>query len=318
VFLKRITSPHGYPISTDFACGHLREVSDDEKGLINSYIGVATRHVERMTNRALLSQQWLMTRERFPVFSPVASYVPFGGALGGTIGGYPGYVHGWPSRFGYRRGEDHSILMDLRVCPVQSVDSVTYVDGSGDTQTLDPSLYESDTISEPGRVCPVWGGSWPYARQQPNSVQVTFTAGYATPFTANATTDVLTAFGRTYANDEKVRLSIAGWGGYVGNDTMPSLPPPFVPYTDYYVVNSTGSQFQLSTSQGGAAIDITGTGSGDVNLIGEIPETAIQAILFMVGHYWTNREAVSTDTISKEMELGVDPLLWDLRWSASA
>jgi len=66
----------------------------------------------------------------------------------------------------------------LPLPPLQSVTSINYVDGAGDTQTLSPSLYIVDAYREPGRIVPAYGTLWPTARCQPNSVNVTFVAGY--------------------------------------------------------------------------------------------------------------------------------------------
>ena len=53
--------------------------------------------------------------------------------------------------------------------------NITYVDADGATQTLDASLYQlglDDTVS------PAWGQSWPGVRVQPDSVKITYVAGY--------------------------------------------------------------------------------------------------------------------------------------------
>lgn len=62
--------------------------------------------------------------------------------------------------------------------PVQSVQSVVYVDADGAPQTLDPGRYRLD-VSEPrGFVCPATGTQWPQAARQPDAVRVRFVAGY--------------------------------------------------------------------------------------------------------------------------------------------
>lgn len=62
--------------------------------------------------------------------------------------------------------------------PLIAVTSITYVDGNGDTQTLDSSVYQQDTFSRPGRIFPAYGRSWPTTRDQKQAVTVTWTAGY--------------------------------------------------------------------------------------------------------------------------------------------
>jgi uncharacterized phiE125 gp8 family phage protein len=63
--------------------------------------------------------------------------------------------------------------------PLQSVTSIQYVDDAGDTQTLSTSLYQVDTKSQPGRIIPAYGASWPTVRSDTlNAVTVNFVAGY--------------------------------------------------------------------------------------------------------------------------------------------
>lgn len=62
--------------------------------------------------------------------------------------------------------------------PLRNVASIKYVDPDGATQVLDPSSYVVLTRSEPGRVRPAWGQSWPAARDQEDAVLVEYTAGY--------------------------------------------------------------------------------------------------------------------------------------------
>lgn len=62
--------------------------------------------------------------------------------------------------------------------PLQSVTAIEYVDTSGDLQTLDAEQYQVSQASEPGRVRPSYGNSWPSVREQMEAVQVTYTAGY--------------------------------------------------------------------------------------------------------------------------------------------
>ncbi len=47
--------------------------------------------------------------------------------------------------------------------------------------------------------------------------------------------------------------------------------------------------------------------------ISDVPEIAKGAIRLLIGHWYRNREAMLTGTISKEIELGVQRLKWMLR-----
>jgi uncharacterized phiE125 gp8 family phage protein len=63
-----------------------------------------------------------------------------------------------------------------------SVTSVKYRDAAGVEQTLDPSAYQVDDVSEPGRALPAPGASWPSTEDgRVNAVRVRFVAGYGDP-----------------------------------------------------------------------------------------------------------------------------------------
>lgn len=61
---------------------------------------------------------------------------------------------------------------------VSQVDSVTYLDDAGVSQTLDPSVYDVDLV---GNLRPTislsWGQTWPVIRRHPAPVQVRYTVG---------------------------------------------------------------------------------------------------------------------------------------------
>lgn len=73
------------------------------------------------------------------------------------------------------------------------------------------------------------------------------------PYTVDATTDVLTVADGRFDNDRIVYVV-----------TSDIFPAPLDSVTLYYVVNGTngGKSFQLSLTSGGAAVNITTTGTG--------------------------------------------------------
>lgn len=196
-------------------------------------------------------------------------------------------------------------VIELPHPPLQTVTSITYVDTAGDTQTLATSVYTVDNTGLIGRIYPAYNQSWPSTRSQPNAVTVTYVAGYATPFTAVAATDVLTWDGATPVDAETHYLTTSG-----GEDG--ALPAPLAVRTRYWVRDTTGVTCKLAASSGGAAVTITTTGTG-THFIGRIPENIIQAMKLLIGHYWENREGVVTGTIATELPLAVENLLWQSR-----
>ncbi|MCP4899737.1 MAG: hypothetical protein GY906_22455 [bacterium] len=69
--------------------------------------------------------------------------------------------------------------------------------------------------------------------------------------TVDAGTDVISSTGHGQNNDDRVQFR-----------TTATLPDPLVQGTSYWVINATANTLQVSTSQGGAAVDITDTGVG--------------------------------------------------------
>lgn len=65
----------------------------------------------------------------------------------------------------------------LPLSPVQSITSVSYVDGSGDTQTVAGADYYLAKDLRP-YVAAAYGVTWPTARAQANALTVSFVAGY--------------------------------------------------------------------------------------------------------------------------------------------
>lgn len=68
----------------------------------------------------------------------------------------------------------------LEKLPVRSITSVTYIDGSGNAQTLSPSLYQAATGEDDGFITPAYGTDWPTTKAGTfGTVTVTFESGYA-------------------------------------------------------------------------------------------------------------------------------------------
>lgn len=63
--------------------------------------------------------------------------------------------------------------------PLQTVSSITYTDENGDAQTWSSALYQVDADSEPGRIAPIEGETFPSTQAATfGTVVVTFVAGY--------------------------------------------------------------------------------------------------------------------------------------------
>lgn len=95
------------------------------------------------------------------------------------------------------------------------------------------------------RVAPTVEMGWHYI------CDVSGTTPVAGAFTANASTDTITQVAHGYSN---------GWVLWLSSTT--TLPAGLSSGIEYFVVNKTTDTYQLSLTSGGAAIDITSTGTG--------------------------------------------------------
>lgn len=138
----------------------LTKATEDDN--LTAYIAAATQLLDGpdgWLGRALGPQTLRTSGSNFPWF------------CGYGYSGYMGYSDAYPGSQ-YLRYE----AVKLPCPPIVSISSITYVDQNGVTQTLDPSAFR---LSQPRTLYPVYGTFWPSARVDPDSVQITYVAGYA-------------------------------------------------------------------------------------------------------------------------------------------
>jgi uncharacterized phiE125 gp8 family phage protein len=121
---------------------HLRVDQDADDNLIEATMAAVRDHVETVTNRTMIQRTFDLVLDDFPASSNDPIYI-------------------------------------LRT-PLVSVTSITYTDSNGDSQTWGSANYIVDTSSEPPRVAPAYGVSYPATRDIVNAVTVRFIAGYGT------------------------------------------------------------------------------------------------------------------------------------------
>lgn len=169
--LTIVTQPASEPVSLSEARLHCKVDIDDDNLLIGSLVRAARRYVERTGARQLVTATWMLTQDRFPRYSSSAVWQQYSDGLWDQrIPQTELSGRWWPDKAAIR----------LPKPPLQSITSITYIDGTGTQQTLSPTLYLVDTNTEPGRITPSYGNIWPIIRQQIASVQVTYVCGYGT------------------------------------------------------------------------------------------------------------------------------------------
>lgn len=144
MWFNRTSAPAVAPLTLAEAKSHLRVFHAAEDDYISALIMVATAYLDGrcgVLGRALITQSWEYRLDYFP-----RSWIM--------------------PRIG------------LPFPPLQSVQSVQYIDGAGVLQTLDPSLYVVSTGDAEGGIDPAYGQTWPQARAEPGAVRIAYTCGY--------------------------------------------------------------------------------------------------------------------------------------------
>jgi uncharacterized phiE125 gp8 family phage protein len=137
--LKLITPPEVEPVTLEEAKAHLRLNDDSDDAYVSALITAARERVELFLRRALITKAFECALDSFPA----------------------------------------NQVIDLPRPPLQSVESIQYVDTAGTVQTLAPDDYVVDaSSSEIGRVALAWNRFWPITRSSINSILIQFTAGY--------------------------------------------------------------------------------------------------------------------------------------------
>ena len=141
---KQLSAPAVEPLTLADAKRQLNVDLDftDDDLVITRLIAAARQYAENRTRSSFITQQWSLVTDAFVGFGP-------------TDG-----------------------ILALEHGPVQSIDSITYLDMAGTVQTMPPADYATDLSGVLGRVQPKFGRVWPATLPQIGAVTVNFTAGY--------------------------------------------------------------------------------------------------------------------------------------------
>jgi uncharacterized phiE125 gp8 family phage protein len=121
-----------------------------EDYLIQSFIKSAESYAENYMKRSINKQQWELRLDEFPDLDEKVQDI------------------------------------ELPRPPLSTVSSevvVTYVKDTtlGDTTSVASTAFTIDYYSEPGIIYPSYDNEWPYPKEIPNAVRVTYYSGYSTP-----------------------------------------------------------------------------------------------------------------------------------------
>lgn len=170
--LVSITAPAGGILSMPELEAHLRIDPGIEDAVLETVIAAVTAYLdgpEGLLGRALLTQTWQLTLDRFPGLNRRWDE-PWGVRATGSL------VH-----------DSRTRPIEIPLPPLQSIESIAYTDSTGLPQTLVPPAYVVQGIGGRGRarILPAFQTEWPEVQDFPGSVVITFVAGYG------ATTDNL-------------------------------------------------------------------------------------------------------------------------------
>lgn len=266
---RELTQPAAEPVSLLTAKNHLRVDFPDDDAYIASLITAARQYVEKYTNRAIFNRSMLLQLDYFP-------WPGWGGTTNAT--GYSGMLT-W-----YYRG----LAIRLPKPATFSVESVSYIATDGVTVvTIDPANYIVDLISEPARISPRPGYTWPYQQNYlPGQVRVNFTAG-------------------SYEVDFDDDLVVPAAGPYIITLTQAAN---LIAITS--VVDSTGTPVAYTNSMGTLTVDAAEAGKTltIAYTYSACPGTITAAILLLIGHLYEHRSE-NSEVALKTIPLGIEYLL---------
>ncbi len=154
-----VIGPSVEPVTLADAKLWIRQDIADDDAIVTSLITAARRKVEAELRQSLITQTWDLFLEGFP--------------SGG--GYYDRNVR--QSGMSLQWLPTASTPIYIPRPPLQSIVWVNYVDTSGNTQTVDPSVYRVGS-GAPARIQPNYGNVWPVNRPIIDAVNIRYVSGY--------------------------------------------------------------------------------------------------------------------------------------------
>jgi Phage gp6-like head-tail connector protein len=264
------SAPAAEPVTLLAAKQHLRVDFDEDDFYISAFITAARQYVEKYTNRAIFNRKMILTLDYFP-------WPGWGDTATSTA--YDGYMQS------YYRG----LTIRLPKPATFSVESLTYLSNDAVTVlTIAPSNYVVDLISEPARISPAPGFTWPYQQNYlPGQVKVSFTAGsYELAITETIVVPATAPYDVTLAQAANLI-------------TLSSVTDASeAPVTAYD--NSLGT-LSFTETQAGQTLTVDYTYS-------VCPMTIVAAMLLVIGHLYEHRSE-NSEVALKTIPLGLEYLL---------
>jgi hypothetical protein len=259
--LQRTLDPIIEPVSLESMKNYLRvdDFLTQDDDLISGLISASRERAEDMTARCLIAQEWTFCMDHFPSW------------YGHESGGYFFGEHRHPRHHSMFRSDNLAIILPRG--PVLSVESITWKDFSGAVNTLDPSLYDVDLLSEPARIRPLYNGCWPFAMWDTNSVVIKFIAGYQQTVTETLTVSATAPYTATISRLATF-LSLTSVTDVVSKLAVPNV-----------VIEPSTGVITVPEAEAGLQVSV-------VYQVSSIPKSFIRAIYLMCGSWYENRAEV--------------------------
>ena len=244
----------------------------DDDALISALIVAARQYVEKKMNRGIFNRPVLLAMDFFP---------------------FPNFdsTKGPRRRLPFYSGFWEELAIRLPLTEAQSVESISFLNNNNVRETLPPTAYIVDTLSEPCRIFPASLLFWPWFQNfNPNNVHVCFTAGSFN----HPVTDTLTVA------DGEVTISKAA----------ELTAGPLLLTSAITLVDANGNPVSFTNVNG--VLSVTGPVAGSTltatYYIGQCPQPIIQAMLLWISAMYNNHDAIAQNP-PKAIEMGVDALL---------
>jgi hypothetical protein len=163
------TAPAAEPVTLDELKTHLRITGTDEDAYLTVLIAEARQEIEDATGIAFITQEWLLTLDRWPAARE--------DWWDGTREAHADVIYG-----GNRQNYASVVLPRYPLVTVDTV--IVYPEtGVGSTVTI-ADVFDVDTQSLRGRMTIKRGAAWPIALRANNAIEIAYTAGYGSTATA--------------------------------------------------------------------------------------------------------------------------------------
>lgn len=163
--LVLVTPPATEPLSLADAKAQVRLQTTSDDSLVTTFITAAREYCERRSHLGFITQTWDLWLDNWNnvSFENVAGYFGGDGMAGITL-------YNNPQKMNH---------VTLPLGPVQSVTWVKYTDFNNNQQTWNSSNYcPIVSGTNPARITPVQGTSFPSVALQDNAIQIRFVIGY--------------------------------------------------------------------------------------------------------------------------------------------